>query len=73
MNFILALLKAIPILYAVWKEKQKSQQIENIENDVLGAWADKFGQLQQQKRIPTNNLSGSETEQRPDGERDLPG
>jgi hypothetical protein len=72
-NFILALLKAIPILYAVWQEKQKSQQIENIENDVLGAWADKFGQLQQQKRISTSNLSGSEPEQRPDGERDLPG
>ena len=44
MNFILALLKAMPILYAVWQEKQKSLQIENIENDVLGAWSDKFGQ-----------------------------
>lgn len=73
MQFVLALLKAIPILYSVWQELEKDKQVEHIENDVFTAWADKFGELQYSKRIASNKMHSSKPEQRPDGERDLPG
>ena len=70
MHFILALLKAVPVLFQVWQKLEQDKQRENIENNVFDAWADKFGELQQSEQ-KIRDLSDTKLKNSTNGKRDI--